>query len=314
MANITSQMVKELREMTQAGMMDCKKALVEADGDMDKAVEWLREKGLAAAAKKAGRIAAEGVVASYITDDAKVGVVVEVNCETDFVAKTDNFINFSKSVAKHIAMANPADVDALMAQKFVDDETKTITDLVSDATVSIGEKISIRRFARYETNKGAVESYIHMGGKIGVLLLVENDNEASISTETFKTFYHDVALQIAAAKPSYVKKEEVPAENLAKEREILRAQALNEGKPEKIVDKMVDGRIQKYYKEVCLVEQPFVKDGDKSINQLTAEVAKEIGANINIVSFERFERGEGIEKRQDNFAEEIAAQMAAIGK
>ena len=314
MANITSQMVKELREMTQAGMMDCKKALVEADGDMDKAVEWLREKGLAAAAKKAGRIAAEGVVASYITDDAKVGVVVEVNCETDFVAKTDNFINFSKNVAKHIAMANPADVDALMAQKFVDDETKTITDLVSDATVSIGEKISIRRFARYETNKGAVESYIHMGGKIGVLLLVENDNEASISTETFKTFYHDVALQIAAAKPSYVKKEEVPAENLAKEREILRAQALNEGKPEKIVDKMVDGRIQKYYKEVCLIEQPFVKDGDKSINQLTAEVAKEIGANINIVSFERFERGEGIEKRKDNFAEEIAAQMATIGK
>ena len=312
MANITSQMVKELREMTQAGMMDCKKALVEADGDMDKAVEWLREKGLAAAAKKAGRIAAEGVVASYITDDAKIGVVVEVNSETDFVAKTDNSINFSKNVAKHIAMANPADVDALMAQKFVDDETKTITDLVSDATVSIGEKISIRRFARYETNKGAVESYIHMGGKIGVLLLVENDNAASIANETFKTFYHDVALQIAAAKPSYVKKEEVPAENLAKEREILRAQALNEGKPEKIVDKMVDGRIQKYYKEVCLIEQPFVKDGDKSIAQLTAEVAKEIGANINIVSFERFERGEGIEKRKDNFAEEIAAQMAAM--
>ena len=314
MANITSQMVKELREMTQAGMMDCKKALVEADGDMDKAVEWLREKGLAAAAKKAGRIAAEGVVASYITDDAKVGVVVEVNCETDFVAKTDNFINFSKNVAKHIALANPADVDALMSQKFVDDEAKTITDLVSDATVSIGEKISIRRFARYETDKGAVESYIHMGGKIGVLLLVENDNADTIANDTFKTFYHDVALQIAAAKPSYVKKEEVPAENLAKEREILRAQALNEGKPEKIVDKMVDGRIQKYYKEVCLVEQPFVKDGDKSISQLTAEVAKEIGANIKIVSFERFERGEGIEKRKDNFAEEIAAQMATIGK
>ena len=314
MANITSQMVKELREMTQAGMMDCKKALVEADGDMDKAVEWLREKGLAAAAKKAGRIAAEGVVASYITEDAKVGVVVEVNCETDFVAKTDNFINFSKNVAKHIALANPADVDALMNQKFVDDESKTITDLVSDATVSIGEKISIRRFARYETDKGAVESYIHMGGKIGVLLLVENDNAETIANDTFKTFYHDVALQIAAAKPSYVCKEEVPSENLAKEREILRAQALNEGKPEKIVDKMVDGRIQKYYKEVCLVEQPFVKDGDKSIAQLTAEVAKEIGANINIVSFERFERGEGIEKRQDNFAEEIAAQMAAMNK
>ncbi len=314
MANITSQMVKELREMTQAGMMDCKKALVEADGNMDKAVEWLREKGLAAAAKKAGRIAAEGVVASYITECGKVGVVVEVNCETDFVAKTDNFINFSKNVAKHIAYANPADIDALMAQKFVDDETKTITDLVSDATVSIGEKISIRRFARYAIENGAVESYIHMGGKIGVLLKVENDNAETLNNETFKTFYHDVALQIAAAKPSYVCKEEVPSENLAKEREILRAQALNEGKPEKIVDKMVDGRIQKYYKEVCLIEQPFVKDGDKSIAQLTAEVAKEIGANIKIVSFERFERGEGIEKRQDNFAEEIAAQMAAIGK
>ncbi len=314
MANITSQMVKELREMTQAGMMDCKKALVEADGNMDKAVEWLREKGLAAAAKKAGRIAAEGVVASYITECGKVGVVVEVNCETDFVAKTDNFINFSKNVAKHIAYANPADIDALMAQKFVDDESKTITDLVSDATVSIGEKISIRRFARYAIENGAVESYIHMGGKIGVLLKVENDNAETLNNETFKTFYHDVALQIAAAKPSYVCKEEVPSENLAKEREILRAQALNEGKPEKIVDKMVDGRIQKYYKEVCLIEQPFVKDGDKSIAQLTAEVAKEIGANIKIVSFERFERGEGIEKRQDNFAEEIAAQMAAIGK
>ena len=312
MAAITSAMVKELRERTAAGMMDCKKALMAADGDMEKAIDWLREKGLAQAAKKASRIAAEGVVASYITECGKVGVVVEVNCETDFVAKTDNFINFSKNVAKHIALANPADVDTLMNQKFVDDETKTVTDLVSEATVSIGEKISIRRFARYETNKGAVESYIHMGGKIGVLLLVENDNEASVASETFKTFYHDVALQIAAAKPSYVKKEEVPAENLAKEREILRAQALNEGKPEKIVDKMVDGRIQKYYKEVCLVEQPFVKDGDKSISQLTAEVAKEIGANINIVSFERFERGEGIEKRKDNFAEEIAAQMAAM--
>ena len=304
--------VKKLREMTNVGMMDCKKALQATDGDMDKAVDWLREKGLAKAAKKAGRIAAEGAVVQYITECGKVGAVVEVNCETDFVAKTDNFINFSKNVAKHVALANPADVDELMNQKFVDDESKTITDLVSDATVSIGEKISIRRFARYEAQNGAVESYIHMGGKIGVLLQVANDNEATVAAEEFKTFYHDVALQIAAAKPSYVRKEEVPAENLAKEREILRAQALNEGKPEKIVDKMVDGRIQKYYKEVCLIEQPFVKDGDKSIAQLTAEVAKEIGANINIVSFERFERGEGIEKRKDNFAEEIAAQMAAM--
>ena len=312
MANITSQMVKELREMTQAGMMDCKKALVEADGDMDKAVEWLREKGLAAAAKKAGRIAAEGVVASYVSDDAKVGVVVEVNCETDFVAKTDNFINFSKNVAKHVALANPADVDELMNQKFVDDETKTITDLVSDATVSIGEKISIRRFARYETEAGAVETYIHMGGKIGVLLQVANDNAATLAADEFKTFYHDVALQIAAARPTYVRPEEVPAATLENERKILRAQAMEEGKPEDIANRMVEGRIKKYYKDVCLLEQPFVKDGDKSIKQVMTETAKAIGANLDLVKFERFERGEGIEKRKDNFAEEIAAQMAAM--
>ena len=223
MANITPQMVKELREMTQAGMMDCKKALMEAQGDMDKAVEWLREKGLAAAAKKAGRIAAEGVVASYITDDASVGVIVEVNCETDFVAKTDNFISFSRNVAKHIALSNPADVDTLMGQPFVDDPAKTITDLVSDATVSIGEKISIRRFARYALTNGVVESYIHMGGKIGVLLKVENDNADTFANPVFHTFYHDVALQIAAAKPLFVRREEVPTEALNKERDILRA-------------------------------------------------------------------------------------------
>ncbi len=311
MANITAQMVKELREMTQAGMMDCKKALMEAEGEMEKAIEWLREKGLAAAAKKAGRIAAEGLVASYVSDDASVGVIVEVNCETDFVANTDNFKAFCAKVAKHIALAKPADVDELLAQKYVDDESKTITDLVSDATVAIGEKISIRRFARFETKDGAVESYIHMGGKIGVLVETKNDNPATFSAPAFKAFYHDVALQIAAARPSYVRKSEVPSENLNKEKEILRAQALNEGKPEKIVDKMVEGRIEKYYKEVCLLDQPFVKDSDKSINQVMAETAKEIGANIDIVRFERFERGEGIEKRQDNFAEEIAAQMAA---
>ena len=309
MAQITSQMVKELREITQAGMMDCKKALVHVEGDIQKAIEWLREKGLAAAAKKANRIAAEGMVASYVSDDASVGVIVEVNCETDFVAKTDNFTAFCKDVAKHIALANPADIETLMLQSFLDNDSKTITDLVSDATVAIGEKISIRRFARYETNCGAVESYIHMGGKIGVLLLVDNDNPESISSDTFKTYYHDVALQIAAARPTYVRKSEVDTTELDKEREILRAQALNEGKPEKIVDKMVEGRIEKYYKEVCLLDQPFVKDGDKNIATLTEEIGEAIGANLNIVSFARFERGEGIEKRQENFAEEIAAQM-----
>lgn len=310
MANITSQMVKELREVTQAGMMDCKKALMEAEGDMTKAIEWLREKGLAAAAKKASRIAAEGLVQSYVNDDATIGVIVEINCETDFVAKTGNFIAFCQDVAMHIAKENPADVDALLQQKFVGNPQKTITDLVSDATVAIGEKISIRRFVRYAAAAGAVESYIHLGGKIGVLLEVSNDVASTRTLEVFKSYYHDLALQIAAAKPTFVRKEQVPMDELNKEKEILRAQALNEGKPEKIVDKMVEGRIEKYFKEVCLLEQPYVKDGEKSISELTAEVAKEIGATLDVVRFERFERGEGIEKRQDNFVEEIMAQTA----
>lgn len=310
MANITSQMVKELREATQAGMMDCKKALMEADGEMTKAIEWLREKGLAAAAKKANRIAAEGLVQSYVNDDATIGVIVEINCETDFVAKTDNFIAFCQDVAMHIAKENPTDVDVLLQQKFVGNPQKTITDLVSDATVAIGEKISIRRFVRYAAAAGAVESYIHLGGKIGVLIEVSNDVASTRNLEVFKAYYHDLALQIAAAKPTFVRKEQVPMDELNKEKEILRAQALNEGKPEKIVDKMVEGRIEKYFKEVCLLEQPYVKDGEKSISELTAEVAKEIGATLDVVRFERFERGEGIEKRQDNFVEEIMAQTA----
>ena len=304
MAAVTSAMVKELRERTSAGMMDCKKALVESDGDMEKAIEWLREKGLSQAAKKASRIAAEGVVAQYISEDGTVGVIVEVNCETDFVAKTDNFISFCNNVAKHIAKANPADVDTLLTQAFVDDASKTVSDLVSEATVAIGEKISIRRFARYETT-GVVSTYIHMGGKVGVLVEVSTDKQ----DDEIKVFAHDLALQIAAAKPEAVRREEVDAAKLEKEKEILRAQAINEGKPEKIVDRMVEGRIEKYYKEVCLMEQPFVKDGDKSIKGLMAEVAKATGANLDVVRFARFERGEGIEKRQDNFAEEIAAQM-----
>ncbi|MEA4999391.1 MAG: translation elongation factor Ts [Candidatus Limiplasma sp.] len=306
MAEVTSQMVKELREMTQAGMMDCKKALIEAEGDIEKAVEWLREKGLAAAAKKASRIAAEGMVTSYVTPDAQIGVVVEVNCETDFVANTDNFKGFCAKIASHIAKANPADVEALLSQPFADDPSKTITDLISDATVAIGEKISVRRFARYAAAAGVVETYIHMGGKIGVMVEVNNDKPETFTNDAFKTYYHDLTLQIAAARPTSVNKSEVPTDTLDKEKEILRAQALNEGKPEKIVDKMVEGRIEKYYKEVCLVEQPFVKDPEKSITQYTQEVAKAIGATIAPVKFVRFERGEGIEKRQENLADEIA--------
>jgi len=309
MAEVTSQMVKELREMTQAGMMDCKKALIEALGDMEKAVEWLREKGLAAAAKKAGRIAAEGMVAGYVAEGAQVGVIVEVNCETDFVANTDNFKDFCAKIASHIAAKGPATVEELLTQTFAGDAGKTITDLISDATVAIGEKISVRRFARYAAEAGVVETYIHMGGKIGVLLEVTNDKPETFANDAFRTYYHDLTLQIAAARPTCVNKSEVPTDTLDKEKEILRAQALNEGKPEKIVDKMVEGRIEKYYKDVCLVEQPFVKDPEKSITQYTQEVEKAIGATIAPVRFARFERGEGIEKRQDNLAEEIA-QMA----
>ncbi|MBR3098695.1 MAG: elongation factor Ts [Clostridia bacterium] len=307
MAAVTSAMVKELRERTSAGMMDCKKALVESDGDMEKAIEWLREKGLSQAAKKASRIAAEGVVAQYLSEDGKVGAIVEVNCETDFVAKTDNFINFANSVAKHIALANPADVDALLAQKYVDDESKTISDMISDATVAIGEKISVRRFERYETT-GVISTYIHLGGKVGVMVEVADD-EAGAASADVKTFAHDLALQIAAAKPEAVRREEVDVEKLNKEKEILRAQALNEGKPEKIVERMVEGRIEKYYKEVCLLEQLFVKDGEKTIKSLMAEIAKAAGATLDVVKFVRFERGEGIEKRKDDLAGEIAAMM-----
>ena len=300
-------MVKELRERTNAGMMDCKKALVNSDGDMDKAIDWLREKGLAQAAKKASRVAAEGVVAQYVTPCGCTGVIVEVNCETDFVAKTDNFMNFANNVAKHIAMANPADLDELLAQKFVDDESKTIADLISEATVAIGEKISVRRFARYET-EGAVSTYIHMGGKVGVMVEVATDAK---DNEAVKEFAHDLALQIAAAKPEAVRREEVDATKLEKEKEIQRAKALEAGKPEKIVDRIVEGQIEKYYKEVCLLDQQFVKDGDKTIKGLMAEVAKAAGCTLDIVRFARFERGEGIEKRQDNLAEEIAKMTNA---
>ena len=307
MADITSAMVKELRERTSAGMMDCKKALVESLGDMEKAIEWLREKGLSQAAKKASRIAAEGVVAQYTNEEGTIGAIVEVNCETDFVAKTDNFINFANKVAKQVALANPADVDALMAQKFVDDESKTISDLVSAATVAIGEKISIRRFTRYETS-GVVSTYIHLGGKVGVMVEVDADGEGRLQDDV-KTFAHDLALQIAAAKPEAVRRAEVDASKLEKEKEILRAQALNEGKPEKIVERMVEGRIEKFYKEVCLLEQAFVKDPEKSITKLMEEIAKATGATLDIVRFTRYERGEGIEKRKDDLAAEIAAMQ-----
>ena len=287
--------VMALRERTGAGMMDCKKALTACDGDAEKAVDFLREKGLAAAAKKAGRIAAEGLVGDYVSADRKVGVIVEVNCETDFVAKTDDFKAFVAAIAKQVAEKNPATVEELLEQPYVDDPSETINTLLNAAVAKIGEKISIRRFARAE---GIVDTYVHLGGKIGVLVDVEGEADA--------TALHDVSMQIAAAKPSCISREDVDQADLEKEKEILRAQALNEPKPkpEAIIEKMVNGRIEKYYKEVCLIEQPFVKEPDISVKQM-------IGGKFKVLSFTRFEMGEGLQKREDNFVDEVMSQTKA---
>jgi len=304
MANFTAKDVMALREMTGAGMMDCKKAMVETDGDVDKAVELLREKGLAAAAKKAGRIAAEGAVGSYVSEDKKVGAVVEINCETDFVGKTDEFQAFVKEIAQHIVSENPADVDELLNQKFIADGSKSVADAVTEKVAKIGEKISIRRFARYEAAEGTVGTYIHMGGKIGVLVNMKCSDDQSKSAD-FDLFVKDICMHIAAVNPKYNVKDEVPMEEIEKEKEILFAQAINEGKPEKIAQNIVNGRIKKHLKGLCLQEQPFVKDGDKTV----AQVVKEQGDDVAVVAFERYEMGEGLQKREENFAEEVMGQM-----
>ncbi len=291
----TAKDVMALRERTGAGMMDCKKALTACDGDAEKAVDFLREKGLAAAAKKASRIAAEGLVGSYVSEDGKVGVIVEVNCETDFVAKTDDFKAFVATIARQVALKNPASVEELLEQTSVDDDTLTINALLNAAVAKIGEKISVRRFARAE---GIVDTYVHLGGKIGVLVDVEGEADANV--------LHDVSMQIAAAKPTCISKNDVNQADVEKEKEILRAQALNEPKPkpEAIIEKMVNGRIEKYYKEVCLIEQPFVKEPDISVKQM-------INGKFNVLSFTRFEMGEGLQKREDNFADEVMSQTKA---
>lgn len=292
MAQITAGLVKELRERTGAGMMDCKKALTATEGDMDKAIDFLREKGLAAAAKKAGRIAAEGLVASYVSEDAKVGVIVEVNCETDFVAKTENFQELVGGIAAFIAKSNPADLEALNASEI--EEGKTVAALITESIAKIGENISLRRFARYEVAEGLVAAYIHGGGKIGVLVSMNGGN-----VELGK----DVAMHVAAANPGYLNREQVPTAELEHEKAVLTEQARNEGKPEKIIEKMVLGRIQKYYKEVCLVDQEFVKDPDVTVGKLVA------AANASVNEFTRFQLGEGIEKKQEDFAAEVMAQI-----
>lgn len=303
----TAQDVKTLREKTGCGMMDCKKSLTQADGNMDAAIDILREQGLAKQAKKASRIAAEGVAYAATNADATVGVVVEINSETDFVAKNDDFMSFVKTVADTIIEKNPADVDALLAEKAADSDM-TVAELLQEKVLTIGENIKIRRFARYE---GAVATYIHAGGKIGVMVNFETDVAGK---EGFAEYGKDIAMQIAAVNPSYLQKSDVPDEVIEHEKAIMTEQVINEGKPEAIAQKIVLGKIGKYYEENCLVNQAFVKDNKMTVEQYTAKVAKDLGGSIKILGFVRFEKGEGLEKRSDNLADEVAKQLAESSK
>ena len=289
---ITADLVKQLRDKTGAGMMDCKKVLTETDGDMEKAAELLRERGIAKAAKKSDRIAAEGLVAAYVSDDKKVGSVVEVNAETDFVAKNEEFRSFVADVAKQVAEKNPADVEELLSQKYLDTD-QTVQEVLTNKIATIGENMSIRRFTRFES-EGLVESYIHGDGKIGVLVNFKSGDE---------TLAKDVCMQVAAARPEFLNREAVPEDRIQKEMEILKAQAMNEGKPAEIAEKMVQGRIGKFYGEICLLDQEFVKDPSIKVGDLI----KSKGAEI--VDYVRVEKGEGLEKREENFAEEVMKQL-----
>ena len=298
----TAQDVKALREKTGVGMMECKKALVEADGDMDKAVDFLRERGLAAAQKKATRIAAEGVVLPYYDAQAKKGVVVEVNSETDFVAKNEDFKTFVKDAALMALATDKEDVAGLLAETH--SEGIALSEVLNNRIATIGEKLDVRRFVKIAT-EGQVAGYIHGGGKIGVLVELLTDAR----DERVLTLGKDIAMQVAAMNPKYVSRDDVDQEYIAHETEILTQQALNEGKPANIVEKMIKGRLEKQLKEVCLLEQPFVKNGDLTIKALVAETAKKVGADITLGRVVRFEVGEGIEKKEENFAEEVAKQL-----
>ncbi len=302
MASFTAQDVKALREKTGCGMMDCKKALTNADGDMDKAIDFLREQGLAKQAKKASRIAAEGVAYACTNDDLSVGVVIEVNAETDFVAKNDSFIEFVKTCANTVMQNNPADVETLLAMQAVGSD-KTVAELLQEKVLTIGENIQIRRFERME---GACVAYVHAGGKIGVLVNFDTD---LASKPEFIAYGKDIAMQIAALNTLYLNESDVPADVIEHEKEVMRQQVINEGKPEAIADKIVMGKIGKFYKENCLVDQEFVKDSKQTIKQYTQNTAKTLGGSIEIKKFVRFEKGEGIEKRQDDFAAEVASMV-----
>ena len=308
---ITAGMVKELREMTGAGMMDCKKALTATEGDMDKAVEFLREKGLATAQKKAGRIAAEGLCQTLVSADEKYAVVVEVNAETDFVAKNDTFQGYVAQVAEAAMETEAATTEEFLASTWKFDTTKTVNEALAAQIAVIGENMNIRRFAKVAEENGFVASYTHMGGKIGVLVDVETD----VVNDAVKEMARNVAMQIAALKPQYTNSSEVSAEYIAHEKEILLAQIMNDPKesqkPEKVIQGMINGRINKELKEICLLDQVYVKaeDGKQNVAKYVEEVAKATGANITIKGFVRFETGEGIEKKEEDFAVEVAKQM-----
>ncbi|MBQ5930351.1 MAG: elongation factor Ts [Clostridia bacterium] len=291
----TAKDVMALREKTGAGVMDCKKALTDADGDMNKAADLLRERGIAKADKKASRIAAEGIVACYI--DGKVGVLIELNCESDFVAKNPQFTEIANEIAKVVVAVNPADVETLLGCALADG---TVEDYLKGKIAVIGEKIAVRRFVRYES-EGFLESYIHLGGKLGVML-----DMAGEATEAAKEVAHDVTLQIAFTKPAYLTKEEVPADVIENEKNVLLNQALNEGKPQAIAEKMVFGRIKKFYEENCLLEQAFIKDDSKKICELLKS------GNTSIAKFAFFVMGEGLEKKSEDLSEEVAKQVAAM--
>lgn len=300
---ITAAMVKELREKTGAGMMDCKKALTEADGNIDRAVDILREKGLSQAAKKSDRIAAEGLVKIVISEDNKKGAMVEINSETDFVAKNEEFQNFVSDVAKTIADSNPENMEQLLATDFGTEGT--VKDALNSKIAKIGENMNIRRYSYLSVESGRITGYIHGAGKIAVLVKLEADSDSDKLEELGK----DIAMQAAAMNPKYISRDDVDQEYVSHERDILIQQALNEGKPQNIVEKMVEGRLQKQLKEVCLLEQTFVKDSDMSVKQVIEKVSKEIGSEIKVTEVQRFEVGEGLEKKSENFADEVAKQL-----
>ncbi|PKR87085.1 translation elongation factor Ts [Heyndrickxia camelliae] len=292
---VTAQMVKELREKTGAGMMDCKKALTETNGDMDKAIDYLREKGIAKAAKKADRIAAEGI--TYILSEGNDAVILEVNSETDFVAKNEGFQALVADLAKHILKNKPATVEEALEQKMEDGTS--VGEAINGAIAKIGEKITLRRFeVKTKTDNGVFGEYLHMGGRIGVLTVLEGTTDESVAK--------DVAMHAAALNPKYISRDQVSAEEVEHERQVLTQQALNEGKPENIVAKMVEGRLSKYFEEICILDQSFVKNPDQKVGQFVK------ANNATITGLVRYEVGEGIEKRQDNFAEEVMSQVKNI--